>query len=98
MTADAPDGPPSRIDLYWRPACGFCTMLRRRLDALGVERVEHNIWDDPTAAAVVRRHADGNETVPTVVVGDIGLVNPSADELLEVLGDSAPHLLPAARA
>jgi glutaredoxin len=36
-----------------------------------------NIWDDPDAAAFVRSVADGNETVPTVVVGDRAMVNPS---------------------
>ncbi len=45
---------PTQIDLYWRPGCGFCSMLRGQLDKLGVERVEHNIWDDPSQAAVVR--------------------------------------------
>ena len=44
-------------------------MLRGQLDKLGIERVEHNIWDDPSQAAVVRQYANGNETVPTVVVG-----------------------------
>jgi hypothetical protein len=39
---------------------------------------EINIWDDPDAAAFVRSVADGNETVPTVVVGDVHMVNPSA--------------------
>lgn len=98
MTRDAADVPPSQIDLYWRPACGYCALLRRRLDALGIDRDEHNIWEDPSAAAIVRRHANGNETVPTVVIGDIGLVNPSADELLQVLSAAAPHLLPVASA
>lgn len=85
---------PDRIDLYWRPGCGFCMMLRRKLDKLGIERVEHNIWDDPDAAAIVRGHADGNETVPTVVVGDVGMVNPSAGALVALLEAEAPHLLP----
>ncbi len=89
---------PRQVDLYWRPGCGFCMMLRRRLDQLGIERIEHDIWDDPAAAAVVRRYANGNETVPTVVVGDIGLVNPSADEVVRLLDQTAPHLLPAGRA
>lgn len=84
----------TQIDLYWRPGCGFCSMLRRKLDKLGIERVEHDIWQNPADAAIVRRHANGNETVPTVVIGDIGLVNPSAKELVAVLKDCAPHLLP----
>jgi mycoredoxin len=85
----------ARIDLYWRPGCGFCTMLQRKLDKLGIERIEHNIWDDPADAAVVRGHANGNETVPTVVIGERGFVNPSVGELLAYLGEHHPDLLPA---
>ena len=94
MTEDPSDVGEPRIDLYWRPGCGFCTMLQRRLDKLGIERVEHNIWDDPADAAVVRRHAGGNETVPTVVVGEVGFVNPSAGELVAFLASHHPDLLP----
>ena len=85
-----------RIDLYWRPGCGFCTMLRSALDRLGVERVEHDIWQSDDAAAIVRDHANGNETVPTVVIGDAGFVNPSAEELVGYLRRQHPALLPAA--
>jgi glutaredoxin len=84
----------ARIDLYWRPGCGFCSMLQRKLDKLGIERVEHNIWDDPADAAIVRRHANGNETVPTVVIGERGFVNPSAGELIAFLDEHHPELLP----
>ena len=83
-----------QIDLYWRPGCGFCSMLQRRLDKLGVERVEHNIWDDDADAAIVRSHADGNETVPTVVIGDVGFVNPSVTDLVVYLAAEHPQLLP----
>ncbi len=85
---------PSQIDLYWRPGCGFCSMLQRKLDKLGIDRVEHNIWDDPNDAAIVRQYADGNETVPTVVIGDRGFVNPSAEELIAYLAVNHPELLP----
>jgi glutaredoxin len=88
MTTDA-------IHLYWRPGCGFCSMLRRGLDKAGIATVDHNIWDDPADAAVVRHYANGNETVPTVVVGDVGLVNPSTKQLVAHLVRHAPHLLPA---
>ncbi len=87
MTTDA-------IHYYWRPGCPFCTMLRRGLDKAGIETVDHNIWDDPAEAAVVRHHANGNETVPTVVIGDVGLVNPSVKQLTAHLRQHAPHLLP----
>jgi len=69
-------------------------MLRRGLDRRGITTVDHDIWQDPTAAAVVRSFAGGNETVPTVVVGDTGLVNPSAREVAELIERTAPHLLP----
>jgi glutaredoxin len=84
----------TRIDLYWRPGCGFCSMLQRKLDQLGIERFEHNIWDDADDAAIVRSHANGNETVPTVVIGGIGFVNPSAGELVGFLTEHHPDLLP----
>ncbi|MGA9279172.1 glutaredoxin family protein [Ilumatobacter sp.] len=86
--------PATQIDLYWRPGCGFCSSLRRRLDALGIERVEHNIWDEPEKADIVRAHANGNETVPTVVVGGAAMVNPSPTELALYLAEHAPNLLP----
>jgi glutaredoxin-like protein len=88
------DTPATQIDLYWRPGCGYCMMLQRSLDRLGIERVEHDIWNDPADAAIVRAHANGNETVPTVVVGGVGLVNPSATELVAHLAAHHPDLLP----
>lgn len=86
--------PTTHIDLYWRPGCGYCAMLQRGLDDLGIDRVEHNIWESADDAATVRRYANGNETVPTVVVGDRGFVNPSSRELVAFLAEHHPHLLP----
>ncbi len=97
QNADTDQGtntPSTQIDLYWRPGCGFCSSLRNQLDKLGIERVEHDIWDEPNKAAVVRQHANGNETVPTVVIGGVGMVNPSAKQLAAHLAEHAPHLLP----
>jgi glutaredoxin-like protein len=73
------------IVVYWRPGCGFCLMLERNMQARDLVYERHNIWDDPEAAAFVRSVADGNETVPTVVVGDRAMVNPSIDRLIEAL-------------
>jgi len=82
------------IDFYWRPGCGFCMMLERNLTRSGLSLVKHNIWDNAADAATVRDHARGSETVPTVVVGDTAMVNPSADTVLSVVAEKAPHLLP----
>jgi mycoredoxin len=67
------------VTMYWRPGCGFCSALQRNLDQRGVSYEKRNIWDDPEHAAFVRSVARGNETVPTVTVGDVAMVNPSAD-------------------
>ncbi len=71
--------------VYWRPGCGFCSMLRAGLDRNGTPYREVNIWEDAAAAAFVRSVARGNETVPTVTVGSVSLVNPSAGEVAALL-------------
>jgi glutaredoxin len=81
------------VDFYWRPGCPFCWRLERALDKAKVPMTKHNIWDDPDAATFVRSVADGDETVPTVVVGARSMVNPSRRELLKALENDAPHLL-----
>ena len=60
-------------------------MLQRSLDGNDIAYEARNIWEDPDAAAFVRSVAGGNETVPTVVVGDKAMVNPSIDEVIEAL-------------
>ncbi|WP_436795345.1 glutaredoxin domain-containing protein [Actinospongicola halichondriae] len=77
------------ITFYWRPGCGFCMMLDRKLSKLGIPMDKRNIWDDPEAAATVRSIANGNETVPTVVVGEISMVNPRAADVIEAMGQRA---------
>ncbi len=87
-------GADHEVVVYWRPGCGFCSSLRRQLDRSGVPHRLVNIWDDPKAAQVVRTHARGSETVPTVVIGPVGLVNPSVDQVLAIASELAPSALP----
>ena len=68
--------------------------LERGLDKLDIPLNKKNIWDDPDAAAMVRSIANGNETVPTVVVGDARLVNPSKGQVVQAISNQAPELLP----
>lgn len=70
------------VTVYWRRGCLHSALLRRRLRRAGLEVVERNIWDDADAAAFVRRHAGGDETVPTVDVAGTVLVNPPARQVL----------------
>lgn len=74
-----------RLEYFWRPGCPFCMLLERDLQRSGIGVVSRNIWEDPEAAAIVRSVADGNETVPTVKIGERALVNPSIDAVAELL-------------
>ena len=85
---------PDAITFYWRPGCGFCMGLERKLERLGVPLDKRNIWDDPEASATVRSIANGNETVPTVVVGEARMVNPRVEHVLAAIRQEAPHLEP----
>jgi mycoredoxin len=82
------------VTVYWRPGCPYCARLRQDLRALGLRTREVNIWTDPAAAAVVRGHAGGNETVPTVVIGEHGYVNPPAATVLEAVRLAVPGFTP----
>jgi mycoredoxin len=90
-TSTSTDG----ITVYWRPGCGFCAGLFRQLDSLHVPYARVNIWDDPSGAEFVRSVARGNETVPTVAIGSVAMVNPSAKDVLKAASTHAPASLPA---
>jgi mycoredoxin len=66
------------ITVFWRPGCMFGSALLRDLERLDVPHERRDIWQDPKAAAAVRAAASGNETVPTVRIGEVTFVNPSA--------------------
>ncbi len=85
--------PATAVDFYWRPGCPFCMLLERSLKKKNVPLRKRNIWDDPAHAATVRSLANGNETVPTVVVGGWFGVNPSAKEVEAAVRTEAPELL-----
>ena len=77
--------PVEPIVMYWRPGCGFCSALERQLVSSHLTFEKKNIWDDAEAAAFVRSVARGNETVPTLVVNGVAMVNPSIDAVLGAL-------------
>ena len=85
------------IEFDRRPGCPFCAILRGRLRESGLPVREINIWEDSEAAARVRSVTGGDETVPTVFVGQRALVNPNMDELAEVVRREAPHLFDLAQ-
>ena len=78
------------VVIYWRPGCVFCLDLLLRLKFTRLRYRKVDIRKDSGARAFVRSVADGNETVPTVVVAGRALVNPSKRQLLEALRAHAP--------
>ena len=70
------------VVVYWRPGCSFCARLRRRLGVEAAKVIWVNIWQDGEAAEFVRRHNDGNETVPTVVLDGETVTNPEPETVL----------------
>ena len=85
--------PTVTVTLYWRPGCPYCIRLRRGLRRARVTVPEVNIWEAPDGAAVVRGVAGGNETVPTLIVGDQSLVNPPTRRAVEAIRTYAPELI-----
>lgn len=83
------------VVIHWRPGCGFCSALLRGVESTPLRYETVNIWEDEAGAAFVRSVADGNETVPTVRVGDVALVNPTPRQLLQAVAEHAPEALPA---
>jgi mycoredoxin len=83
------------VVIYWRPDCVFCLNLLLGLKFTRLRYRKVDIRKDPDARAFVRSVADGNETVPTVVVAGRALVNPSKRQLLVVVRAHAPHALDA---
>lgn len=79
------------VTVYWRPRCLYCVRLRMALRLRGVSARWVNIWQDGQAAAFVRSVAAGYETVPTVVVGDRALVNPSPGQVIAALRGAQPR-------
>nr|WP_296777484.1 glutaredoxin domain-containing protein [Rhodococcus sp. (in: high G+C Gram-positive bacteria)] len=63
--------------IYWRPGCIFCFRLRLFMLLRGRRAVWMNIHTDDAASARVRSVNDGNETVPTVFLGEKHHTNPS---------------------
>lgn len=90
----AADSTAATITVYWRAGCVFCNRLLRWIDRTGLPTTRHDIWDDPEAAAAVRAVTGGDETVPTVIVGQHAMVNPSPRALQAAIATHAPGLLP----
>ncbi|UUZ45806.1 glutaredoxin domain-containing protein [Janibacter limosus] len=67
------------VVVYWRPGCVYCLRLRGALGKDKDKATRVSIWADEEAAAFVRSINGGNETVPTVRIGEQVHTNPEPD-------------------
>lgn len=67
------------VVVYWRPGCVYCLRLRGALGKDKDKAAWVNIWADEEAATFVRSTNDGNETVPTVRIGEQVHTNPEPE-------------------
>lgn len=76
----------SQLTMYSTPWCGYCIRLKHQLKREGITFIEINIAHDPESARYVEQVNGGNQTVPTVVLGDgTPLTNPSLREIKQHL-------------
>jgi mycoredoxin len=76
----------TELTMYSTSWCGYCRRLKLQLNEAGIPYREVDIDRDPDAAAFVEQANGGNQTVPTVVFPDGGVVtNPSFREVRAAL-------------
>jgi len=82
---EAAEGPV--VTMYSTQWCGYCRRLKRALRSRGVAIDEVDIEQAPEHGDLIEELTGGFRTVPTVKIGPNFLVNPSADEVVAMLGE-----------
>jgi mycoredoxin len=78
------------LTMYTTTWCAFCRRLKSQLARDGIEMVEVDIEQDPSAADYVMSVNGGFQTVPTIVFPDgSAMTNPSAAQVKERLNELA---------
>lgn len=75
------------VTMYTTQWCGYCIRLKSQLERAKIPYTEIDLERDPTAAAIVERLNNGNQTVPTVIFPDgSSATNPSIADISRRLG------------
>lgn len=78
------------VTMYSTPWCGYCHRLKTQMDREGIAYEVVDIEQDPSAAEVVMKVNNGNQTVPTLVYADgTAQTNPSLRQVQEKLAQLA---------
>jgi glutaredoxin len=68
--------------IYSAPWCAYCTQLKKWFASKNIDYVEKDV-DEPGVREEMNQRTDGNQTIPTMFVGDEFWVNPSLQILAE---------------
>lgn len=74
-----------RVVVYWRKGCPFCRRLQLVLGRRVADAVWVDVWADADASAYVRSVNNGDEVVPTVVIGGVPHTTPPPREVVAAL-------------
>ena len=74
-----------RVVVYWRKGCPFCKRLQLVLGKRVAAVVWVDVWADVDASTYVRSVNNGDEVVPTVVIGGVPYTNPPPREVVAAL-------------
>jgi mycoredoxin len=82
---------PESIVVYTTSWCPDCIRSKRVLRRLGVEFEEINIDEVPGSEQRMKDLNGGSDRVPTLVIGETVLIEPSEDSLIAALKLSHPQ-------
>ncbi|WDE00781.1 glutaredoxin family protein [Thalassomonas actiniarum] len=62
----------SKIEIYTRPGCGYCTHAKRLLAGQGLSFVEYDVYQHPQYLARMQLRTPGN-TYPQILINDVAI-------------------------
>lgn len=85
-----------KVIYYGADWCADCQMAKRYFKDNKVDYEEHNVDDEPGAREAMLALTDGKNAIPTIVIGDVIMQEPTANQLNTALGikttDNANHI------
>ena len=69
----------ANVEIYTRPGCSYCEVVKRLFGRKNVAFVEFNLWSDPSVQAQMHLRTNGARSVPQIVIG--GKAIGGADDL-----------------
>lgn len=63
----------SKIEIYIKPTCPFCTRAKMLLDKKGVSYEVIDVSRSPAMQESMRVRAEGRRTVPQIFINDMGI-------------------------